>query len=171
LEDEFAIRALRAEDIAPMAAAFAALGWNKPAEQYARYLAEQQTGERNVLVAFLAGQFVGYLTIVWKSHYPPFREAHIPEIVDFNVLPEFRCRGIGSRLMDAAEAQIAERSPIVGIGVGMTPDYGSAQRMYVKRGYVPDGRGLNYDGRFLRYGDTVTLDDTLALCFMKSLAP
>ena len=39
------IRPLEAQDVAPMTDAFAALGWNKPASQYERYLAEQQAGE------------------------------------------------------------------------------------------------------------------------------
>ncbi len=40
-------------------------------------------------------------------------------------------------LMDAAEARAAERSAIVGLGVGLYADYGSAQRMYARRGYLP----------------------------------
>ena len=27
----------------------------------------------------------------------------------------------------------------------MYADYGTAQRMYVKRGYIPDGRGIMYN--------------------------
>ena len=44
--------------------------------------------------------------------------------------------------MDAAEALASEASDVVCIGVGMYPGYGAAQRLYVKRGYVPDGSGL-----------------------------
>lgn len=130
------IAPLVSADIAEIAAAFAALGSRKPASQYERYLAEQNRGERAALVARLDGAFAGYLTIVWASTYPPFREAGIPEIVDFNVLPPFRRRGIGGRLMDSAEARIAGRSPVAGIGVDLYADYGAAQRLYVKRGYV-----------------------------------
>src|SRR5438552_2058169 len=57
------IRLLEGEDIEPISAAFAAIGWNKPASQYARYLAEQEAGQRTVLVAFQEDAFVGYLTI------------------------------------------------------------------------------------------------------------
>jgi hypothetical protein len=39
---------------------------------------------------------------------------------------------------------VAERSDVVGLGVGLYPDYGTAQRMYVRRGYLPDGRGVIY---------------------------
>ena len=78
-------------------------------------------------------------------------------------------RGIGSRLMDAAEALIAERSPVAGIGVGLYPDYGPAQRLYVLRGYLPDGRGIAWNGTNVSPGQTVEVDDELALYFTKAL--
>lgn len=163
------IRLLEARDIQPIAAAFRILGWNKPAAQYERYLAEQEEKQRTVHVAFLDDGFVGYVTVQWQSDYPPFREAAIPEIQDFNVLPEFRRRRIGTRLMDAAERIVAEHSPIVGIGVGMDADYGAAQRLYVLRGYVPDGRGLFAHGQRVKYGMQVSIDDDLVLYFTKHL--
>jgi hypothetical protein len=51
----------------------------------------------------------------------------------------------------------------------MTPDYGAAQRMYVLRGYVPDGRGLHYRGHYPQYGEKMTVDDSMALYFTKEL--
>ncbi len=163
------IQHLKAEDIPIIAAAFAALGWDKPAVQYEGYLAEQQRGERVALVAWQGDEFVGYVSIVWASDYPPFRDAGIPEIVDFNVLPHARRRGIGSRLMDEAERRIAERSLVAGIGVGLFADYGAAQRLYVKRGYIPDGRGITSHGRRVVWGDAVVVDDDLALYLTKML--
>ena len=165
------IRPLDADDIRSIAGAFAAIGWDKPASQYERYLAEQQRGERVVLVALQHGTFAGYVTVLWQSGYPPFRDAGIPEIVDFNVLPQLRQKGIGSQLMDEAERRVAERSAVVGIGVGMDRDYGAAQRLYVKRGYVPDGRGLISHDRPVAWGDTVIVDDCLILHFTKNLHP
>ncbi len=169
LDSHLTIRLLQAIDIAPIAAAFTAIGWDKPASQYERYLAQQESGDRVVLVAFVDDHFAGYVTIVWQSHYPPFHAAEIPEIVDFNVLPQFRRRKIGTLLMDEAERRIAERSQIIGIGVGLYPDYGAAQRMYVLRGYIPDGRGVYYDTQQVRPGQAVPVDDSLALYFTKEL--
>jgi hypothetical protein len=37
--------------------------------------------------------FAGYACILWRSGYEPFRQAGIPEIADFNVLPAHRRRG------------------------------------------------------------------------------
>ena len=164
------IRPLQAQDIQPMADAFTQIGWNKPASQYERYLAEQQAGTRVCLVAFVEDDFAGYVNVLWQSDYAPFHAASIPEVADFNVLPHYRRQHIGTRLMDEAEALIVQRSPVAGIGVGMYPDYGAAQRMYVLRGYVPDGRGIMYDARQLQYGEQVTNDDSLNLYFTKQLA-
>lgn len=158
---------LTATDSTELAAAFAKLGWNKPASQYDAYFREQEAGERVVIVARWDGGFVGYVTVVWSSHYAPFAAESIPEIADFNVLPDWRRRGIGAALMDEAERRIAERAPVAGIGVGMTADYGAAQRLYVKRGYIPDGRGLTYDGRVLAHGESACNDDSLVLYFTK----
>ncbi len=141
------------EDDAPViAAAFEAIGWDKPVEQYRHYLQEQVAGERTVLVARLDGAFAGYVTVVWAPAYAALREAGIPEIADFNVLPHVRRRGIGTALMDAAEDLVGKRSDTVGIGVGLYPDYGPAQRLYVLRGYVPDGRGVVWRGPNRRVG-------------------
>jgi GNAT superfamily N-acetyltransferase len=163
------IRELRREDISPIAEAFANIGWNKPASQYERYLSEQTAGKRQVFVAFENGEFAGYLTIVFESKYPPFAEEKIPEINDFNVLPRFRRRRIGTKLMDAAEEFVARRSNVVGIGVGLGADYGAAQMLYVRRGYVPDGRGISWQNRFPKYGEQVTVDDDLNLYLTKTL--
>jgi GNAT superfamily N-acetyltransferase len=163
------IRLLESNDIPEIARAFQQLGWDKPASQYERYFMEQALEIRDVYVAFIEERFVGYLTVCWTSSYEPFRREKISEIVDFNVLPQFRRQGIGTQLMDKAEGEIAKVSSIAGIGVGMTPDYGAAQRLYILRGYVPDGRGLWYRGHYPKHGEEITVDDSLALHLTKEL--
>jgi ribosomal protein S18 acetylase RimI-like enzyme len=166
---KISIREMSAEDCAIISKAFTDQGWNKPQSQYEGYFQEQTEGRRVVLVAEVEGTFAGYVTILWESYYPPFKEAGIPEIMDFNVLIKYRRQGIGAALMDEAEKRISHRSKVVGIGVGLMADYGAAQIMYVKRGYVPDGRGISQNEKFLGYGDRVTVDDDLILCFTKRL--
>ena len=163
------IRLLEREDIPQIAQAFQQLGWNKPASQHERYLMQQDLGVRAVYVAFVDEQFAGYLTICWKSSYKPFLNRTIPEIVDFNVLPRFRRMGIGTQLMDRAECEIAKVSSIAGIGVGVTSDYGAAQRLYILRGYIPDGLGLHWRGHHIRYREEILVDDDLALYLTKEL--
>ena len=53
-------------------------------------------------------------------------------------------KGIGNRLMDIAERIAKQYADTVCLGVGLCDAYGSAQRMYVKRGFIPDGRGVWY---------------------------
>src|SRR5687768_12147877 len=108
------IRELQENDIPSMVKAFEAVGWEKPASQYRGYIAEQSSGLRNVLLAFEDEIFAGYLTILWESHYPPFKAENIPEISDFIVMPQKRRRGIGSKLIAAAEKAISRRSKIAG---------------------------------------------------------
>ncbi len=164
------ISPLQSSDIAEMVAAFDALGWNKPAAQYERYVEEQASGARVVPVARWDGAFAGYVTVLWQSVYPPFAEAGIPEVNDFNVLPHLRRRRIGSALMDEAERLILERSPTIGIGVGLHHDYGAAQRLYVLRGYVPDARGITAHGRRVNWGDEAKIDDDLVLWLTRTVS-
>lgn len=163
------IRLMDGEDISWIVKAFQQLGWDKPETQYERYLIEQAEEIREVYVALVQEEFAGYLTICWHSSYQPFQKGNIPEIVDFNVLPSFRRQGIGTQLMDKAENEIAKVSPTAGIGVGMTPDYGPAQRLYVLRGYIPDGHGLHYRNHQIKYGEEIIVNDDLALFLTKKL--
>jgi len=162
-QGSLALRLLTAADCNRIAEAFARQGWNKPASQYVRYLQEQENSQREVWVAEWAGAFVGYVTVVWESEYAPFREAAIPEIVDLNVLMRYQRQGIGSALIQHAEQRIRERSALAGIGVGLTADYGPAQRLYAYLGYRPDGRGIVQHGKPVVYGTTVIVDDDLVL--------
>lgn len=169
MDAEIQIRPLQQSDVDPIVAAFRAARWPKPRAQYERYLAEQEEGRRSVLVAAAGAELCGYGTVAWESGYPPFMVARIPEIQDLNVLPKFRRRGIASRLMDEAERLVAGRSGVVGIGVGVYDDYGPAQRLYVRRGYVPDGRGAAWRNQPVRGGELVRADDDLVIYLTRSL--
>ena len=169
MNEQLTIRPLAPSDPEIIARAFTKIGWNKPCAQYEAYLEEQNRGTRAIFVAVVTDDFAGYLTILWKPQYAPFHKAAVPEIQDLNVLPSFRKRGIATALLNHAENIISYRSQIVGIGVGMYPDYGNAQRLYVKRGYIPDGRGLTHNGRILKPMEETVVDDDLVLYFTKSL--
>jgi GNAT superfamily N-acetyltransferase len=164
------IRALSDDDPETISAAFKGVGAGKPLAQYRRYLAEQLAGIRVCFVANLDRQFAGYVTVNWAPTYGPFVEQQIPEIQDLNVLPEFRRKGLATRLLDRAEEEILWRSSVAGIGVGLHPGYNQAQRLYAKRGYVPDGRGVTYRDRYVEEGAYVVLDDDLVLHLTKRLA-
>jgi ribosomal protein S18 acetylase RimI-like enzyme len=141
----------------------------KPPELFEQYLNEQDEGERLVWLAYIDKQFTGYITLKLKSKYQPFAKDNIPEIMDLNVLPPFRNQGIASKLLDIAEAEAAKVSNIVGLGVGLYKDYGSAQKLYIKRGYIPDGNGVTYDYNTIDPGSMVCLDDDLILWMKRRL--
>ena len=55
------------------------------------------------------------------------------------------------------------------MGVGLHKGYGSAQRMYVKRGYIPDGSGVWFGDKPCRPYADCRNDDDLALYLSKKL--
>lgn len=161
------VRLLQEGDAASIAAAFQNMGWNKPDTQYERYFHEQVARARTCFIAIFDGQFAGYVTVNWQPTYAGFAELNIPEIQDLNVLTAYRRKGVASHLLDRAEAEVARRSGVVGIGVGLHPGYNVAQRLYVKRGYIPDARGITYRNRFVEEGASVVVDDDLVMHFTK----
>ncbi|SDD16577.1 GNAT family N-acetyltransferase [Auraticoccus monumenti] len=167
--DGVRLRAMTVDDAAPLSEAFARIGWHKPVELYQRYLAETSTGVRVCVVAEVAGELAGYVTLLWTSDYPPFREAGVPEVCDLNVLPHLRRRGVGAALLGAVEDAAGRRGGTVGLGVGLHPGYGAAQRLYTARGYLPDGRGAVRDHRPVAEGATVPLDDDTCLMLTRAL--
>jgi GNAT superfamily N-acetyltransferase len=170
--DGLSIADLETSDVADLTLAFE--DWPKERATFEGYAAQAADGARDVLVARVDGEVAGYVTVYWQPSYPLFAAARIPEIRDFNVLPRFQRRGVGTALMDAAEWRVADAGrPAVGIGVGLYGGegygYGAAQRMYVKRGYVPDGAGMVIDGARVEPGANVCLDDSPVLMFTKNL--
>lgn len=144
LDDTLIIRQMQATDIEPIAHVFASM--NKTRAQYERYWRENVENTRVTLVAWIDAAVVGYTNIIWSSAYAPFRQADIPEINDMNVVAPWRGRGIGRRLIFAAEEiACAHGKSQMGIGVGLTPDYAIAQHLYPRLGYVYDGRGVEMD--------------------------
>lgn len=146
---------------------FAKANWPKPVSLFKQYLEEQKAGERRVWLAYLDKQIAGYCTLSFKSKYKPFADSNIPEIMDLNVLPKFRNLGVGSALLDIAEASVTQG--LVGIGVGLYEDYGNAQKLYIKRGYIPDGKGVSYNYEIVAPGNNYPVDDDLVLWLIKNI--
>ncbi|MDF2958515.1 MAG: acetyltransferase [Paenibacillus sp.] len=161
------IRQMTSEDIDVVYRVFDEHQIRKPRDYIAKCWEEHKLGVRITLLAFYEGRFAGSLHLLAKSHYPYFAENGIPEINDFNVIPTLRKRGIGNALMDSVEKIALERYGIVGIGVGLYESYGNAQRLYAKRGFIPDGRGIMYHQQPVTPGSQACVDDDLNLYFTK----
>ncbi len=134
------------------------------------YFARSLSEGRTVLLAEQAGAAVGYVQINWKPIYVPFRRLNIPEIQDLNVVPSARQQGIGNTMVEFCENLARGRGhDDMGISVGLYPRYGAAQRLYVRRGYIPDGAGVSYDDVPVVAGEMRAVDDLLTLKLVKNL--
>lgn len=164
------IRNMEDRDAQPLADAEVAQGWlNSTADKFRIRLLHQAQGKSIALVAELDGEPVGYVHLYLYGEDGPFAGRGIPEIVDFAVLDKFRCRGVGSALMDAAEKIAASHSDTVYLGVGLHYWYGPAQRLYFKRGYAPDGSGVWFHGQVCEPYSQCCNDDDLVLYLVKKL--
>ena len=136
-----------------------------------KYLNEQKNAERYVITAKTEKQnIIGYTTLAYNSKYKGFREANIPEITDLNVIPTYRNKGIAHKMISKLEEIAKEKKySQIGIGAGLYSDYGSAQRLYVKIGYIPNGKGLLYDNKKIKKGQSIIVDDSLAIYFTKTI--
>ena len=137
------IRKMQESDIKELSRGFISQGWPSREEILTRYFKEQESGEREVLVAEVEGALAGYITILSCAKQGPFAEIY-PELSDFNVFEPFQNQGIGNLLLEEAEKQVRHISDKVTLGVGLHSGYGPAQRLYIKRGYIPDGTGVWY---------------------------
>lgn len=148
-----------------------AQGWDQTVEKYNRRLHDQAAGIAIALVAEYHGNVAGYLNVYPDSQWGSFGNQGLPELIDFGVLEKYRNRGIGNKLMDVAEQIAAQYADRVYLGVGLHAGYGDAQRMYVKRGYVPDGTGVWYKNTICPPYSECCNDDELVLYMIKSLTP
>ncbi|MCB7107719.1 GNAT family N-acetyltransferase [Streptococcus oralis] len=137
------IRKMQESDIQDLSRRFISQGWPSREEILTRYFKEQESGEREVLVAEVEGAVAGYITILPDAKQGPF-DGMAPELSDFNVFEPFQNQGIGNLLLEEAEKRVGLISDKVTLGVGLHSGYGPAQRLYIKRGYIPDGTGVWY---------------------------
>ena len=163
------IRNMEYEDAQAITDAEIEQGWEASIEKYQKRLEDQTSGKAISLVAEFSGRPVGYINIYPDSAWGAFGGKGYPEIVDFGVLEKYRRQGIGMVLMDIAEKIAAEYSDTVYLGVGLHGGYGSAQRMYIKRGYIPDGSGVWYRDKICRPYEECKNDDDLVLYLSKKL--
>ena len=135
---------------------------------YKSYLEETCSGQCQYIVIYKEGQLAGYAKIDWKSSYEDFEEEGIPEVKEVTIFEGFRKKGLGSYLMNTIENKIKKHSDYCAVGVGLAEPYESAQRLFAKRGYEPDGKGVFYiEPEFVQ--DELEVDDYQALMLIKKL--
>lgn len=160
----------KAEYIAAVKQEFEYRGLNRADDYFDKCYKENLKGERITILAFSEEKLAGCCHLKMKSEYPYFLANNIPEINDLNVFPEFRNKGIAGCIIDELEKAISETHETIGIGVGLFKDYGAAQRLYFKKGYIPDGNGLQYNYEEVHPGTHVFVDDDLNLYYTKKIS-
>lgn len=169
--DDFCIRSMTEKDVNDFYNAFVMQGWGKFVykSRLESYFRQQNEEKRMVFVAEKNGEVCGYVTLLLKVKKGPFFHKNIPEFADFNVLLKFRNQGIGNKILEVAEKICKEKSDCVSVAISVSSEYGEAQRLYIKRGYVPDGSGLWSNEKPVPYGETCVNNDELVLYLIKEL--
>lgn len=166
---DIAIRKMIESDCRDIDEQFIQQGWGSRREVLSNYLKEQEAKQRKVYVALFRGNVAGYVTVVPLAKEGPFKGKY-PEIVDFNVFEKFQKQGVGKQLLDKAECSAKAFSTIITLGVGLHKGYGPAQRIYVKRGYVPDGSGVWFNNINCEMNESCQNNDDLVLYLSKELS-
>ena len=103
-----------------------AQGWNADLSKYLMRLRDQAEQKCISLTAVYKGHPAGYINVYITGQGGAFSGKGWPEIVDFGVLEKYQRKGIGSKLMDAAEQIAGQYADTVWLGVGLHNGYGSA---------------------------------------------
>ena len=120
-------------------------------------LCQQVEEGSTYLVAWEDDQPIGHAHIAWTGTH-----LRLPEIQDVFVLPEHRCRGIATRLAEAAEDKARERGWTC-LSLSVSKEGNPAARLlYTKLGYVDAGIDpVRVSGTILLRGRPFEVDDTL----------
>jgi len=172
--DNIDIRTIEPRDIETLVKQFT-FPWADAATTRAKwqhYYKQQQAGERLACVIEKDNKIVGYGSLVVESSYPPFAHDDVFEIHDIWINAAEREQGLGALLITYLES-VAEdnQASHIGMGVGLYADYGAAQRLYMRLGYMPDGAGITYKNAPVVPGKQYPVDDHLLLWLVKELSP
>lgn len=167
-DDKIVIRDLEITDAEIFTAAEIEQGWlDATADKIIGRMKDVNDGKTISIVAEYMGDPAGYVNIYIDCQWGALGGKGYCEIIDFTVLEKYRRRGIGTKLMDIAEQIAFGYSDTVYLGVGLHSGYGSAQRMYIKRGYIPDGSGVWYGEKVCEQNAACANDDDLNLYLYK----
>ena len=123
-----------------------------------------------ILIASADNKDIAFGVLNFEPKYNLYQKLDIPEIQDLNVIPYARQQGVATQMVTAFENIARDQGyDQIGISVGLTKDYGAAQRLYMKLGYMPDGYGVTYDREGVTVGASYPVDDDFALMMVKNL--
>lgn len=132
-------------------------------------LLNQDKHECIALIALYNGNVAGYVFLYYKCRWGALANCGVPGVVDLTVFEKYRQKGIATNLMNVAEDIAKRHSNKVYLEVCLSSEYGPAQRLYVKRGYIPDGKGVYYESSVCETDAICKNNDELTLCLIKEL--
>ena len=134
-----------------------------------RQLDNQEKRECTALLALYNGTAAGYVFLYYQCRWGGLSGHNIPGIVDLIVFEKYRQKKIATMLLDAAETIAKQHCNKIYLDVCLNSDYGPAQRFYIKRGYIPDGKGVYYEEKICETDAVCRNNDELTLCLVKEL--
>lgn len=134
-----------------------------------RQLESQDKQECIALLALYNEHVAGYVLLYYKCRWGGLANCNIPSVVDLIVFEKYRREKIATVLMDVAEDIAKKYCNKVYLDVCLNAEYGPAQRLYAKRGYIPDGKGVYYEGKVCETDADCKNNDELTLCLVKNL--
>lgn len=136
---------------------------------YERYLNWQREGECTFLIALLNGEIAGYVFVLYQDRWGSMADARQPGLADLNVFPWNRRCGVGNALLEKAEETAALYGDSLHLDIHVTATAGQAHRLYFRRGYLPDGRGVYH--KYKQYDNAMgeVNPEDLTLLLIKSL--
>ena len=134
-----------------------------------KQLLNQDKQECSALIALYDGNVAGYVFLYYKCRWGALADCGLPGVADLIVFKKYRQKGIATSLMNVVEDIAKRHSNKVYLEVCLSSEYGPAQRLYVKRGYIPDGKGVYYQDRVCETDAICKNNDELTLCLIKEL--
>ncbi|MFP4314373.1 MAG: GNAT family N-acetyltransferase [Alphaproteobacteria bacterium] len=170
MSDKIAIRRAQDQDIKALYQMAEKVGKPTDVDYFEHCLELQGQAKRILFIISYENKDAGYGILNWAPKYALFKKLGIPEIQDLNIVPAMRKRGLATALIQYCEDMARKKNfKEMGIAFGLHANYGPAQRLYVKLGYIPDGQGATYDRKQIAFGEFKPVDDDLCLMLIKTL--
>lgn len=134
-----------------------------------RQLDNQEKGECTALIALYNGTAAGYVFLYYQCRWGGLAGHNIPGVADLIVFKKYRRKKIAAMLLDEAENIAKQYCNKIYLDVCLNSGYGPALRFYIKRGYIPDGKGVYYKEKVCETDAVCRNDDELTLWLAKEL--
>lgn len=167
-DNDLHIRDLRKEDIMELDHHLVEQHWSPKTEVYQQRLIQAKEKTFFSLVAIYKNNVAGHINLYLDKDVGPYQG--VAYIEDLLVFEKFQNLGIASHLIDVCEKITKKnKKQLMTLSVGLHHGYGKAQRLYIKKGYLPDGSGAWYQQHIATPYTVINHDDDFVLYLEKEL--